>query len=401
MSDSYRVTFDASHKVKAGGGHVNGFLHHVARDLDDANGVAREHANRNIDRARTAHNVTVVPDGRGGWRRPASVDELTGRLDARLGTLKKAPRNGAVLMRPIVANLSPEWFTENDPDWRENGLSDESRAAYDALLQQAVEEFGADNIVVASLHMDETLPQWQIAVAMVTDDGRLTQKPWDPGPTALTTMGKRFRQAVADTGIAVNFTPAARSKEHLSGEEFGRRADMLREAQADVADTEAALDVQAESLETRRANVAAREAKAKEDAAQAARDAEEAAQARARAEEAERAAEAERARLAAVPTPEPVELSRAEVLAELPDVFSSYLRDFPKVAEHFDAYVDRKYDDKLRITKRAHPLGEYHGPGRDQFARQTKKDADAQRRRRAQDTTQAKGAVRSLIDGLG
>lgn len=315
MSDGYRVTFDASHKVKAGGGHVNGFLHHVARDLDDANGVAREHANRNIDRARTAHNVTVVPDGRGGWRRPASVDELTGRLDARLGTLKRPPRDGAVLMRPIVCNLSPEWFAEHDPDWRENGLSDTSRAAYDALLQQAVEEFGADNIVVASLHMGETLPQWQIAVTPVTADGRLSQKDWYPGPAALKATGKRFRQAVADTGVAVNMKPAERSKERLSGEEFGRRADMVREAQAEAAEIEAALDTMTESLEIRKAALATREAQAKEDAARAASDRERAAQALARVDAAERAAEAERARLAAIPTPEPVELSRAEVLA--------------------------------------------------------------------------------------
>ncbi|MDU5516349.1 hypothetical protein V7F78_12055 [Cutibacterium avidum] len=34
MSDSYRVTSDVSHKVKGGGGHAAGFLHHIARDLD-------------------------------------------------------------------------------------------------------------------------------------------------------------------------------------------------------------------------------------------------------------------------------------------------------------------------------------------------------------------------------
>lgn len=151
-----------------------------------------------------------------------------GRLAARLATVEKPLRSDAVIMRPIVANLSPEWFAEHNPDWRENGLNARARAAYDALLAQAVEEYGVENIVVASLHLDESLPQWQIAVTPVTDDGRLTQKPWYSGPKALQGMGQRFRQAVADTGIAVDFKPSARSKEHLSSDEFQRRADRAK-----------------------------------------------------------------------------------------------------------------------------------------------------------------------------
>lgn len=72
------------------------------------------------------------------------------------------------------------------------------------------------------------------------------------------------------------------------------------------------------------------------------------------------------------------------------------------MAAHLDGYADRKYADKVRIAKRAGPLDEYPGPGREQFARQTKKAAEAQRDRRvAQFTTRTTGRARSLLDGLG
>lgn len=280
----YRVTFDASHKVKTGGGHGQSFLQHIARDIDNANGVAKEHANPNIDPTRTHLNVTVVPDGAGGWVKPESIEAIADRLASRLATVKKEPRTDAVIMRPWVANLSPEWFAEHNPDWREVGLNEAAEAAYDGMLDQMVTEAGGpQNIVVASLHMDESLPQWQVGFTPVTDDGRLTQKPWFPSPTALREMGVRVRRAVAATGVAVDFKPSERSREHLSGNEFQRRADMLKgavaeaiedralaatelahleaskadldERESDLDATEATLDTRVASLEARRTNL--------------------------------------------------------------------------------------------------------------------------------------------------
>lgn len=255
----YRVTFDASHKVKQGG-HGQSFLQHVARDIDLANGVVVAHANQNIDASRTHLNETTIPDGNGGWVRPANVEQIADRVAARLATVKKPPRADAVIMRPIVCNLSPEWFAEHNPDWRENGLNTAARAAYDAMRAQAVEEFGWDNIAACSLHLDESLPQLQIAVLPVTDDGRLSQKDFYPNPASLRARGVRFREAVAATGIEVEMKPSPRSREHLSGDEFQRQADRLKEGLEDVEATEATLDVRAASLDARAANLDAREA---------------------------------------------------------------------------------------------------------------------------------------------
>ncbi|KXA67596.1 hypothetical protein HMPREF3223_01125 [Cutibacterium avidum] len=78
------------------------------------------------------------------------------------------------------------------------------------------------------------------------------------------------------------------------------------ERQADLDDTEAALETMARSLESRKANVADREAKAKADALAAAEDRQKAADARARDEQKERehqqARDAELARLRALPS---------------------------------------------------------------------------------------------------
>lgn len=325
---AYRVTFDASHKVKAGG-HGQTFLQHVARDVDAVAGVVHGHANPNIDSARTKNNITLIPDGRGDWVRAQSMEQIMDRLAARLATVKKPPRENAVIMRPVVLNVSPEWFAEHNPDWKTTGLNETARAMYEALLAQAVEEYGAENIVCASLHMDEGLPQWQVAVTPVTEDGRLSQKDWYPNPAALKAMGKRFRQAVHDTGsMQVEFRPSPRSKEHLSSDEFQRKADRAKEDAEKAADKLAKAEDYGRRVEAYRRKVDAARAQVLDGRAELAKDRE--------ALDAERAELPELRRRARA---EGREEGRAEGLAESAEDRRRAARDRAQAAEELDARV--------------------------------------------------------------
>lgn len=249
---SYTATFDASHKVKRSGAHAKNFERHIARDADQAARFSFAQRNPNIDTARTSMNITMVNDGNGGWRTPVVTQDADGKgrppsaelgdyLDSRLVTVKRKLRDDAVVMRPMILQLDPKWFAEHNPDWRENGLNAEAEKYIGAQLDWAAEEFGQENFPGYSVHMDETNPQLQLLFTPVTEDGRLSQKDFFKGPSDLQRQHKAHRQALADAGYDIEFKVTARSREHLSSEEFARTADKLaatlKVAKRDGADT--------------------------------------------------------------------------------------------------------------------------------------------------------------------
>lgn len=247
---SYTMTFDASHKVKGDGGHVTTFLHHIARDVDERNGVGRRHANPNIDPARTLYNVTMVNDGAGGFKRAQSVGEIDAYLKERIATVKRKLRSDAVLLRPFILQLDPQWFDDHAPDWKTTGdIGDAGRSFQDAALQWACDKFGQKRIVATSLHLDEYNPQLQVVFTPVTDDGRLAQKDFFPNPTALRKMHDELRDHMEVAGYEVDRARSSRSTEHLSSEEYAAKADRVRKAEATV-------DAKLEELKEERASLA-------------------------------------------------------------------------------------------------------------------------------------------------
>lgn len=236
---SYTMTFDVSHKVKRGG-HAKAFFRHIARDADQKAGFIFPQSNANIIPERTALNMTMVNDGSGSVRRLESVDgrppsdELDDYLKQRLESVGRAPRKDAVLIRGVVLQLDPKWFAEHDASWREKGPSKESYAYMGAALDWAVAEFGADNIVGFSVHLDELHPGLQVAVVPVTGDGRLSQKDFFKGPADLRRQHKELRAVMAEAGYDVEHRVTERSREHLSSSEFQRKADWLREATGEL-----------------------------------------------------------------------------------------------------------------------------------------------------------------------
>lgn len=262
---SYTMTFDASHKVGRGGGHTQGFFRHIARDVDLEAGFQFTHTNKNIVPERTRLNVTQVNDGAGGFRKPCSIDskppsqELNDYLGSRLSTVQKSLRKDAVLMRGIILQLDPKWFDEHNPDWRENGLSQEALKYMGASLDWACEEFGQNNIVGFAVHLDEYNPQLQVLFTPVTNDGRLAQKDFFKNPADLKRQHKELRQHMEATGYDVEHRVTERSTEHLSSSEFQAKADRIRDAAQDIEDDKATYETLFVSLGNRERNLDGRE----------------------------------------------------------------------------------------------------------------------------------------------
>lgn len=263
---SYTMTFDASHKVGRGGGHAQSFFRHIARDVDLAAGFQFTHANKNIVPERTKLNFTQVNDGAGAFRGLQSVDgkapshELEDYLNSRLATVQKSLRKDAVVMRGIILQLDPNWFSDHNPEWRESGLTKEAVKHMGASLDWACEEFGQENIVGFSIHLDEYNPQLQVLFTPVTDDGRLSQKDFFKGPKDLMRQHAELRKQMEANGYDVEHRVTERSKEHLSSSEFQFKADRLRHATEDVQDYKATYETLLVSLENRKTNLDGREA---------------------------------------------------------------------------------------------------------------------------------------------
>lgn len=278
---AYTLSFDASVKVQRGA--VAGLLHHVGRDVDRQQGREVRHANQDIDASRTAGNMTMVADGNGNWRACRSLDAIGAALDARLADVGKPLRKDAVVLRPLVLQLDPEWYAAHQGE-------DEQQAAAWAMMDWASDTFGASNLVYIARHGDEASPHLHIGFCPVTDDGRLSQKDWFSSPAALRAMHKDFREYMAGRGYDIdmaNRKPGKHAKrlgvqEYKDFRELERQRAELEAAEARIRAQEAAAaadraQADRELQETRRARQEAQEAAA---AAKADRDALDAARAR-------------------------------------------------------------------------------------------------------------------------
>lgn len=235
-----RVTCDVSKggKVKATG--AMSMIRHWARDTDAQNGIYLNHSNKSIDPNRSINNMTYFPtDGpRDEWTRPTEVEDIANRLADRLETITGRKRKDAVVMRGVVLGLSPEWVAEHTPNWKTDAADREKfMDALQPVVDRVIEKAGgAKNVVLVTGHFDETVPQIQMAVTPVTEDGRLRQNDFDlfKSPASLAKLHKQIRKELKESGLDVILESSERSREHLSNLEYARKADEEREKEKEA-----------------------------------------------------------------------------------------------------------------------------------------------------------------------
>lgn len=126
---------------------------HFERRAELDHGYRRE----NIDNERSWLNYNLAP------QRPVSqVEFINERIDSL--NLKRRPRKDAVRMCDCVITM-PRRF---DPS--------RQREFFDAAYAFLAQRYGAENVVSAWVHRDETQPHMHFAWVPVTQDGRLSAK---------------------------------------------------------------------------------------------------------------------------------------------------------------------------------------------------------------------------------
>lgn len=132
---------------------MGGMLQHYERRAELERGYRRE----NVDPGRTALNYNLGPERLG-----SQADFVRARIES-LG-LPRAPRKDAVRFCDAVLTL-PATF----PATR-------SREFFEAAYAFLEERYGAENVVSAWVHMDESTPHMHFCWVPVTPDGRLSAK---------------------------------------------------------------------------------------------------------------------------------------------------------------------------------------------------------------------------------
>lgn len=141
----------------------------------------RERETPNADASRTPDNEH--------WA-AKSTNEAMGRLRE---MLPEKRRKDAVLAVEYVMTASPEW-------WK--SASQEQQAAFfDRAHKWLANKYGADRIITASIHRDETSPHMTAFVVPLTQDGRLSAKEFIGNKAQMTRDQTTFAASVADLGL--------------------------------------------------------------------------------------------------------------------------------------------------------------------------------------------------------
>ena len=141
----------------------------------------RERETRNADPKRTPDNQHLVAK---------NTDEAMGKLRA---LLPEKRRKDAVLAVEYVMSASPEWFVTATPE--------QEKALFQQSLQWLADKYGADRIVTASIHRDETTPHLSAFVVPLTQDKRLSAKEFIGSRDKMRADQTTYAACVANLGL--------------------------------------------------------------------------------------------------------------------------------------------------------------------------------------------------------
>lgn len=152
-------------------GNVASSLHHCYRERETPN----------ADPAKTGDNVHH------GAR---STDEAMGRLRTMLPAKR---RKDAVLAVEYLMTASPEWWQQASAEQQDDFFT--------RSQQWLADKYGADRVIVATVHRDETSPHLTAYVVPITADGRLAAKEFIGGRVKMSRDQTTFAKAVAHLGL--------------------------------------------------------------------------------------------------------------------------------------------------------------------------------------------------------
>jgi hypothetical protein len=189
----------------------------------------KEHSNSNpdIDHSRSSENYALVDTP------SKSYNVLADERIEKGYTGKKAIRKDAV---KVVEGL----FTSDSEFFKGKSLPEQKKFFSDCL-NWAENRFGKENIIAATVHMDEATPHLHVDFVPLTSDGRLSAKSMLGGKKELQQMQDDFYKTVGEpwgmergNRADLDDTEAPKPRKHLETADFKRQ----KNAELDVIITE-------------------------------------------------------------------------------------------------------------------------------------------------------------------
>lgn len=158
----------------------------------DVGGMAKHH-----DRTRTTLNAD--PDkksensllaGVPSSQVPIIIQERIQKIEGEQG---KKTRKDAVAAIEVLMTASPDFFKDKSDGY--------IRAWGERSVDWSKSHFGADNVVSAVLHRDETTPHLHVVVFPETPDHKLSAKHWLDGFEKMQSMQDSYAEAVEYAGL--------------------------------------------------------------------------------------------------------------------------------------------------------------------------------------------------------
>lgn len=224
------LSFHAGTEGKTKRKNINGSLNHMLRKTMDK---YKNHGNPDIDVTRTEDNIDWTKEGR-------AVDEMVDERLEKEYKGKRTLRSDAVVLREIIIQASPdvyEGLSEAEKRQKAIQFTNDSLAWFG-------DEFGEENIMAASVHMDETNPHTHVMMMPMTEDGRMSQKDFFRGPAGLARQHREYREHMNARGWDFDLenkygavdsakTPIFKANADAIHKQRVEHKDMLAELQAD------------------------------------------------------------------------------------------------------------------------------------------------------------------------
>lgn len=141
----------------------------------------RERETANADPERTPENE---------HRLASNTDEAMGKLRE---LLPEKRRKDAV--------LAVEYFLGASPEWWKQASQEQQQQFFDQAQDWLVDKYGADRVITASIHRDETSPHMTAFVVPLTKDGRLSAKEFIGNKAQMSLDQTTFAERMRDLGL--------------------------------------------------------------------------------------------------------------------------------------------------------------------------------------------------------
>lgn len=145
-------------------------------------------SNKDIDPDRTKMNYDLVNQENIRYEKVVK-SQIAERV-------KRKPRDNSVVLCEFLISASPEYMQQLSPE--------EQKRYFQTSLEHIQEKYGQQNVLYASVHMDEANPHMHLGITPITDDNRLSAKDIFNGKQVMVQLQTDFNKYVNEKGFELD-----------------------------------------------------------------------------------------------------------------------------------------------------------------------------------------------------